>query len=203
MKEQGGMTHRWKQALVVVAVLALAVAVVQAGVKVRAEFDKEYDFSKARTFGWHPDGAGEVKLLMREGGDPEQIRIRWEPTIKDAVEQEMTKRGLAPATSGVPDLYLNYYFLSGPNSEAQTRGQFIGAIPPWGVPDFEMTTTSLKIFEQGTLILDIIDGPKRQIVWRGIAEAQVDRQRTPVEREKRLREAVGELLKKYPPKVKK
>jgi hypothetical protein len=40
-------------------------------------------------------------------------------------------------------------------------------------------------------------------VWRGIAEAKVDRQRTPVEREKRLREAVVELLKKYPPKVKK
>ena len=197
------MTNRCKQAFVVVAVLALAVAVVQAGVKVRAEFDKEYDFSKARTFGWHPDGAGEVKLLMREGGDPEQIRARWEPTIKDAVEREMTKRGLAAATSGVPDLYLNYYFLSGPNSEAQTRGQFIGAVPPWGLPDFEMTTTSLKIFEQGTLILDIIDGPKRQIVWRGIAEAEVDRQRTPVEREKRLREAVVELLKKYPPKAKK
>jgi hypothetical protein len=197
------MTQRLKEALVVAAALVLAVAVVQAGVKVRAEFDKEYDFSKARTFGWHPDGAGEVKLLMREGGDPEQIRARWEPTIKDAVEKELAKRGLVQATSGVPDLYLNYYFLSGPNSEAQTRGQFIGAVPPWGVPDFEMTTTSLKIFEQGTLILDIIDGPKRQIVWRSIAEAEVDRQRTPVEREKRIREAVVELLKKYPPKAKK
>jgi hypothetical protein len=197
------MTHRWKQALVVVGALALAVAVVQAGVKVRAEFDKDYDFSKARTYGWHPDGAGEVKMLMREGGDPEQIRARWEPTIKDAVEKEMAKRGLVPATGGVPDLYLNYYFLSGPNSEAQTRGQFIGAVPPWGVPDFEMTTTSLKIFEQGTLILDIIDGPKRQIAWRGIAEAEVNRQNTAAKREQRLREAVSELLKKYPPKTKK
>ena len=196
------MTHRWKQALVVLAGLSLSIAVVHAGVKVKVEFDKQYDFSKAKTFGWHPDGAGEVKLLMREGGDPEQIRARWEPTIKDAVEQELTKRGLVPATGGVPDLYLNYYFLSGPNSEAQTRGQFIGAIPPWGVPDFEMTTTSLKIFEQGTLILDLIDGPKRQIVWRGIGEAQVDRQRTPVEREKRIREAMAELLKKFPPKQK-
>ena len=79
------MTHRWKQAFAVVGILALAVAVVQDGVKVRADFDKEYDFSKVRTFGWHPDGAGEVKLLMKEGGDPEQIRARWEPTIKDAV----------------------------------------------------------------------------------------------------------------------
>ena len=196
------MKQTGRLALSVMLVVALA-TLVHAGMKVKAEFDMEYDFSKPRTFGWHPDGAGEVKLLMREGGDPEQIRARWEPTIKDAVQQEMTKRGLTPATSGVPDLYLNYYFLSGPNSEAQTRGQFIGAIPPWGVPDFEMTTTSLKIFEQGTLILDLIDGPKRQITWRGIAEAEVDRQRTPVEREKRLREAVVELLKKYPPKIKK
>ena len=197
------MTSRWKRTFVVVGILALTVAVVQAGIKVKVEFDKEYDFSKVRTYGWHPDGAGEVKLLMREGGDPEQIRARWEPTIKDAVEKEMGKRGLVPATSGVPDLYLNYYFLSGPNSEAQTRGQFIGAVPPWGVPDFEMTTTSLKIYEQGTLILDLIDGPKRQIVWRGIGEAKVDRQRTPVEREKRIREAMAELLKKFPPKSKK
>ena len=194
------MTYRWKQTFAAVGILALTTAVVHAGVKVKVEFDKEYDFSKVRTYGWHPDGAGEVKLLMREGGDPEQIRVRWEPTIKDAVEKELTKRGLVPATSGVPDLYLNYYFLSGPNSESQYRGQFIGAIPPWGVPDFEMTTSSLKIFEQGTLILDLIDGPKRQIVWRGIGEAKVDRQRTPVEREKRIREAMAELLKKFPPK---
>jgi hypothetical protein len=197
------MTHGRRRTFGVIAVLALAVAVVHAGVKVRAEFDKEYDFSKARTFGWHPDGAGEVKLLMREGGDPEEIRARWEPTIKDAVEQEMKKRGLAPAASGTPDLLMHYYFLSGPNSESQYRGQFIGAVPPWGLPDFAMTTTSFKIFEQGTLVLDLIDGPKRQIVWRGIAEAEVNRQRTPAERDKAIREGVSELLKKYPPKTRK
>ena len=79
----------------------------------------------------------------------------------------------------------------------------MGAVPPWGLPDFAMTTTSFKIFEQGTLVLDFVDGPKRQIVWRGVAEAEVDRQRTPVERDKRLRGAIGELLKKFPPKTKK
>ena len=191
------------RALLAAVAVTLAVAAVQAGVKVRAEFDKEYDFSKARTFGWHPDGAGEVKLLMREGGDPEQIRTRWEPTIKDAVEQEMTKRGLAPATTSTPDLIMHYYFLSGPNSESQFRGQFVGAVPPWGLPDFEMTTTSFKIFEQGTLVLDLIDGPKRQIAWRGIASAEVNRQNSAAKREQRLREAVAEMLKKFPPKPKK
>jgi hypothetical protein len=194
------MTYRWKQAFAVVAVLAAAVAIVQAGMKVKVEFDKEYDFTRAKTFGWHPDGAGEVKILERTGDDPEAIRTKWEPTIKDATEQMLTKSGLAPATSGTPDLMLHYYFLAGPNSESQYRGQFIGAIPPWGVPDFEMTTSSLKIFEEGTLILDIIDGPKRQICWRGIARAEINRQNSAAKRDQRLREAVGELLKKFPPK---
>jgi hypothetical protein len=144
-----------------------------------------------------------VKILERTGDDPEAIRTKWEPTIKDAVEQELAKSGLAPATSGTPDLMLHYYFLAGPNSESQYRGQFIGAIPPWGVPDFEMTTSSLKIFEEGTLILDIIDGPKRQICWRGIARAEINRQNSAAKRDQRLREAVGELLKKFPPKAKK
>jgi hypothetical protein len=197
------MTDRWKPALVVVGVLALAVVVVQAGMKVKVEFDKEYDFAKVKTFGWHPDGAGEVKILEKEGGDPEAIRTRWEPTIKDAAERELARGGLVPATSGTPDLLLHYYFLAGPNSESQYRGQFIGAIPPWGVPDFEMTTTSLKIFEEGTLILDIIDGPKRQIAWRGIARAEINRQNSPAKRDQRIREAMAEMLKKFPPKPKK
>jgi len=191
-----------KTALAAVVAVALATAGLQAGIKVKVEFDKEYDFTKVRTFGWHPDGAGEVKLLIREGGDPEAIRTRWEPTIKDAVEQGLAKGGIVPATSGTPDLFIHYYFLSGPNSESQYRGQFIGAVPPWGVPDFEMTTSSLKIFEQGTLILDISDGPKRQIAWRGIASAEVNRQNSAAKRDQRLREAVGELLKKFPPKPK-
>ncbi len=196
------MTHTGRFALSVMLVAALAV-VVHAGMKVKVEFDKEYDFTKAKTFGWHPDGAGEVKILERTGDDPEAIRTKWEPTIKDAAEQMLTKSGLAPATSGTPDLMLHYYFLAGPSSESQYRGQFIGAIPPWGVPDFEMTTTSLKIFEEGTLILDIIDGPKRQIAWRGIARAEINRQNSAVKRDQRIREAMSELLKKFPPKQKK
>jgi len=197
------MNYARKFACFVALAAAITTAGVQAGLKVNVEFDKVYDFTKVRTFAWHPDGAGEVKLLELHGGDPEEIRARWEPTVKDAVEQELAKRGLVPATTGAPDLFVHYYFLIGPGSESQYRGQFIGAVPPWGLPDFAMTTTSFKLFEQGTLVLDLIDAPKRSIVWRGIAEAEVNRQRTPAERDKRIREAASELLKKYPPKPQK
>lgn len=184
-----------------VAVLALSVAV-SAGVKVRAEFNKAFDFSKAKTFGWHPDGSGEVKLLEQSGDDPAKLFTRFDPVMREAIAAELTRKGLVLATTGKPDLILHYYVLIGPNSESQFRGQFVGAVPPWGLPDFAMTTTSLKIYEQGTVVLDIADSAKKEICWRGIAEAQINQQKTPAERDARIRSGIADLLKNFPPKVK-
>ena len=186
----------------IIALLVMGVAV-SAGVKTRASFDKEYDFTKPKTFGWHPDGAGEVKMLELSGDDPVKLLERFDPVFKDAIATELTRRGLVLATDGKPDIVVHYYVLIGPNSESQFRGQFVGAVPPWGLPDFAMTTTSFKVFEQGTVVLDLMDATRKEIVWRGVAEAQINREKSPAERDKRIRDGIAELLKKFPPKGKK
>ena len=188
---------------VVVVSLLLTGVVALAGVKVRADFDKEYDFTKPKTFGWHPDGAGEVKMLQQSGDDPVKLNERFEPVFKDAIATELAKRGLVLATNGKPDIVIHYYVLIGPNSESQFRGQFVGAVPPWGLPDFAMTTTSFKVFEQGTVVLDLMDAARKEIVWRGVAETEIQRQRMPAERDARIRAGMADLLKKFPPKAKK
>jgi hypothetical protein len=189
-------------AVIVVAMLATGV-VALAGVKVRADFDKEYDFTKPKTFGWHPDGAGEVKMLQLSGDDPVKLLERFDPVFKDAIATELAKRGLVLATDGKPDIVIHYYVLIGPNSDSQFRGQFVGAVPPWGLPDFAMTTTSFKVYEQGTVVLDLMDAKRKEIVWRGVAEAEINRQKSPAERDTRIRAGIADLLKKFPPKAKK
>jgi hypothetical protein len=174
-----------------------------AGIKVRADFDKEYDFTKLKTFAWHPDGAGEVKMLQQSGDDPVKLNERFEPVFKDAIATELAKRGLVLATDGKPDIVIHYYVLIGPNSESQFRGQFIGAVPPWGLPDFAMTTSSFKVFEQGTVVLDLMDSARKEIVWRGVAEAEINREKLPAERDARIRSGIADMLKKFPPKAKK
>jgi hypothetical protein len=189
-------------AVIVVAMLLTGV-VALAGVKTRETFDKEYDFTKPKTFGWHPDGAGEVKMLQQSGDDPVKLNERFEPVFKDAIATALAKRGLVLATNGKPDIVIHYYVLIGPNSESQFRGQFVGAVPPWGLPDFAMTTTSFKVFEQGTVVLDLMDAARKEIVWRGVAETEIERQRMPAERDARIRQGIADLLKKFPPKAKK
>jgi hypothetical protein len=196
------MRHPMKLALFVALVTMIAGVAIAAKIKVRVEYDKTFDFRVFHTYAWHPEGAGEVKMLQNTD-DPEQIRSRLEPVIRQAVDQELAKRGITQATSGTPDFYVNYYLLIGPGSSSQYQGQFIGAVPAWGIPDFMMSTTSLKAFEQGTLILDVAAVSLKSVVWRGVGEAEIDRQRTDAERHKRIQDGVREMLKNFPPKYKK
>ena len=54
--------------------------------------------------------------------------------------------------------------------------------------------------EEGTLILDIVDPASRNLIWRGIASAAVDRSKTPGERRARFKKAVSQLMAQFPPK---
>jgi Domain of unknown function (DUF4136) len=184
-------------------VLASAAVVVSAKVKIDVMHDPEFDFRPVRTFAWHPGGAGEVKVLVKNSGDPQKLRERFEPVIKPAVEQELTKKGLTLSLGGTPDVYASYYVLITAGDSSQAIGQFLSPTMEWGVPPFAGATQSLKIYEQGSLILDLSSPSLKSAVWRGVAKAEIERQRSEPQRDARIREAVREMIKKYPPKSKK
>jgi Domain of unknown function (DUF4136) len=50
----------------------------------------------------------------------------------------------------------------------------------------------------GALVLDMT--AKNVIVWRGVADAKIKRETENPKREELIREAVRDLLKKFPPK---
>jgi hypothetical protein len=186
------------QVTVLVAALALGVGVA-AKTKTTVKHDKAFDFTGKKTWAWHPDGSGSFKLLQATGEDPAKLYARFDPVIAGAVERALTAHGMTRAT-GTPDYYVNYYVLIGPGSSTQYAAQFLAPTPEWGVIPFVGATTSFEVFEQGSLILDVSAVSTKSVVWRGIAQAEIDRQRSAAARDQRLQEAVAELLKKFPPK---
>jgi uncharacterized protein DUF4136 len=183
-----------------IALAAAATGLNAAKVKVRSDYDKKFDFAALHTYSWHPDGAGDVKLLQATNDNPSALRGQLEPVIKSAVDQILRQRGFTNPTTGKPDFYVYYYVLVGPNISAQTMGQFLAPVPEWGVPPFAPSTTSLEIYEQGTLIVDVSSVSLQSMVWRGTAQAEIDRARSDAARDARIRDAVGEMFKKFPPK---
>ena len=193
------MTHARRLVLGVALAIVVAVAPLVAGIKVKVQNDKTFNFEGLKTYAWRLDGVNPIKMLENTQDNPEQIRKNLEPVILDAVDQELTKKGFKRVTSGEPDLYLDYYVLVGPNASSQYHGQFVGGVPAWGLPDFAMSTSALKIYEQGSLIIDVVSIAQKQTVWRGSADTEIDRRRTPDERAGIIGEAVAKMFAKFPP----
>lgn len=185
---------------VVITLVAIAAVGVAAKVKIRTQHDKTFDFRGVRTYAWHPEGAGEVKVLEANADDPASLRAKLEPVIKAAVEEQLAQRGLVPAAGGQPDLHVYYYLLIGAGTSSQYMGQFLTSTPEWGLPVMSGPTTSFKAYEQGSLVLDLSAPSLKSTVWRGVAQAEIDRQRSDADRAKRIRDGVKEMLGKFPPK---
>jgi hypothetical protein len=177
--------------------MALVLGVSVEGVDVRVEFDKKFDFKPMRTWTWNTEGAGRVIMARSSSDDAEAAKKVAEPLIVDAVTTEIMKRGLQPAASAA-DLIVTYYLLLSTNMTAQTMGQFLPATTAWGLPPFAPATQSLQMMNQGSLVLDL--KARSEIVWRGVAQAKISFDATQQKREALLREAVRDLLKRYPPK---
>ena len=164
---------------------------------VKIDFDKTFNFTAARTWRFDPAGNGEVKMARTQKDDPDGAKAIAEPNIVDAVNNEMQKHKLQRADT--PDLIVRYFLLLTTNQTAQTMGQFLPGTVAWGLPPFEQTTQSLKLMNQGALVIDL--AANGNVVWRGVAQAKVKFDADFKKREALLREAVHDLLRRFPPKA--
>jgi len=183
-------------ALAMMTAVLLLVESAFARVDVKIDFDKAFNFTAVRSWRFDPAGNGEVKMARTQKDDPDAVKAVAEPIIVDAVTKEMQLLKLQRADS--PDVIVRYFLLLTTNQTAQTMGQFLPGTVAWGLPPFEQTTQSLKLMNQGSLVIDL--AANGNVVWRGIAQAKLKFDADFKKREAVIREAVHDLLRRFPPK---
>jgi hypothetical protein len=145
------------------------------------------DVAQYRTYDWGP-----VDDLP--AGDP---RLDKDPHFRDyvegAVEKQLAARGIARSTSGTPDLLIHYHASISQRIDVnRTEREYKycqGAdCQSWIIQ-----------YEAGTLVLDIVDARKNQMIFRGWAQDSVgnlpadpDRMRVKID------EAVSRMLARFP-----
>jgi hypothetical protein len=176
-------------------VAMLLAALPAAAVKVKVESGRTYDLTRARTWAWNPEGAGEVKVARTADDDAEAARQIAEPVIMAAVAAAMDKRGRR-LTPDAPDVVLTYYLLLTTSATSQSLGQFLPGVAQWAVPPFNAATQSLEVRNEGGLLLYL--RAKDVVVWRGFAQARIDTSATAAQRDTLLRDAISDLLRRLP-----
>jgi hypothetical protein len=187
------MTTRLKAWMTIVAVAAVVEAV--AAIDVKVDFDKTFDFTAIGTWSWNPDGPGHVRMARTQLDDPAAMQQWAEPIVMSAAVEELAARGLRH-TASAGDVTITYFLLLSTNLSAQTVGQFVPSTTEWALPPLTRGTQSLKLMNRGSLVLDA--NANGTVVWRGVADANVKIGADATRREGLLREAVRDLVRRFP-----
>jgi len=174
------------------ALAALALAGCASGPEIRADYDRAADFGKYRSYGF-------VANAGTDSGDFKSLSTQM---LQNAAAREMEARGYV--RSDDPDLVINFKGQLEEKVDIEsTPAPYYG--PGWGYAGWggaywggwggtEVTTRRYNV---GTLVMDVVDREKRQVVYQGGVEGVVTREMMQ-NREASINAAVGHIFSKYP-----
>jgi hypothetical protein len=117
--------------------------------------------------------------------------------VRSAVDRELAARGLEQLPSG-GDLGVVYHAAIEGRMDVYNVDRSYGYRPYWGWAGPVYTETHVRYFDEGTLILDLVDMSTQKLVWRASAQAEVNERADPETRTQRLNEAVARMLEGFP-----
>jgi len=173
-----------------VALLAVGCA---SGPDIRADYDKTVDFGKYHTYGF-----------VSQAGAGNEFKSLSQQILQRAASREMESRGYTH--SDTPDLAINFKGKLEEKTDIEsTPAPYYGA--GWGYGGMrggyggyggyggsEVTTHRYKV---GTLVMDVVDREKRQVVFQGGFEDVVTKDML-ANREQTITNAVAQIFARYP-----
>ena len=156
-----------------------------AGMAIEAEQDPAVTFDRYETYTWSSN--------QRAPGDV-RVTPALAAQIRDDIDRHLAQKGYVRVdTDG--DVSVTYRVTVEGETIVQTMSGYYGS--GW-TDDLARPGPSLRRYEEGTLIIDALDGESERLIWRGSAVAEV-RQRVSIEdRSARVAEAVRKVLERFP-----
>jgi len=166
----------YKAFIVLIAILALSACKIRP--PVTADYDTQYDFSKLKSYAWvKPKDVNRVSTLDNK-------------RQMNAIETMLNRKGFEKAANiESADFLLRTHTITDKKTDVDSFYRVWGYHPfpfhhPIGWPH-NTTTTVVREYEVGTLVLDIVDPVNKQVIWRSSISRKLGiyLNRTPEERD--------------------
>ncbi len=171
-------------ALVLIFACALASAACSS-LKTSLEYDKNADFRLYKTFAF----------AERSIQDP-----YWYSIVEASITAELKKKGLSPRDQD-PDLVVSYnatFAMGETTSKVYSSGVAYSTGTGWTTLAGAGLVT-VKDLPVGTLLVNLADPKKKELVWRATASAEIDRNASLAGRERAVSGAIARIFEGYPP----
>ena len=167
--------------------------------QISSDHDPSISFAGLKTYNWIPEP-------QKATGDPRIDDPFIERRIRDAVDNQLAAQGYNKQAAGTPDFLIGYHVALDKKLAVSTMNEYYGTVvgPRWhhSTPRWYGSETYVYDYDEGSLILDIIEAGTRKLLWRGSARARVDTTASAERKTKRINEAVQRILAQFPPKPK-
>jgi len=161
------------------------------------DYDQTFPFGQYKTYRWYDDDQNTRESQYRRYNSSDQ-------RVRNTADQELMQRGFRPGGRGQADFWVNYHVTKRQTQKisGQEQGMHGGvAAGTYGrsVSVGYSSGQSVKTYEDGTAVFDVIDIKTGKIVWRGVAEGRLKNNMSKADREQLTITVVHELLKQFPP----
>jgi hypothetical protein len=172
------------KALKLVSLFITLLLVSCSSVRVNTDYDKNVDFSSYKTYAFYKTGIDKVEI-----SDLDKKRILR------SIDEEMTAKGFAK--SEAPDILININTKAEKNINVNQfyagygYGWGFGWNPYWG-GNYSVNTNT-----EGTLIIDLIDAKKKELIWQGEGVGYLTQNTN--KKDENIKDFVTKILAQYPP----
>ena len=187
----GGRIMRTASIGIVVGVAMLTAAC--ASVSVNTDYNSEAisSMSAYQGYAWLPHP---------QGGDTRANNDLVATRVVNAVDEALAASGYRKAQQDA-DFLVGWHLSLEGKIDVTTVNRYYGyGYGRWrGGAVVVGQTTSVREYDEGTLIIDIVDAASNELVWRGTAQGEIKANATGEQRSERVRSVVQQILEDFPP----
>jgi hypothetical protein len=183
-----------RNSVTVAALAAALLTVACSSTRVQTDYDHGADFAQYSTFAWYSS----TDKDPRPTTGPNQI---VDGRIRQAIAQNILAKGLTQTAPDKADLLVTYYT----SLSSQLRMHHTGWGYGWGHGPYwrfgygywpGWSHTGVYTYHEGTIIVDIVDRTKQQLVWRGVVTSVLNRKSSS---EEKIDQSMIRVLSEFPP----
>jgi hypothetical protein len=172
------------------------------------DYDKSINFSSLKTYRWHTQNKYNTASQQYL-----KVNNLMDQRIRATIDKQLQAQNYTLVSSGKVDFLINYSVVVEDKTDINTYNNYNGYYPGfrYGMgygyygrrmsvgyssgPDVQVTH-----YQQGTLIIDIINPGTDQLMWRGAADGRLPKNADRAEKDKLIQQYVTKILSDFPPK---
>ncbi len=183
----------------------LAMILLLAGCGSQVAIDSDYkagfDFTQLRSYQWHGSSKNHANDIL-------------DGRIRNSVDEVLGSQGYQLEKGAQVDFLVNYGVTTEEKTDIRTYNTYSGMAPGYSMGyrrgyyryGYSMAYRSEPEvvsyqYEEGTLIIDVVDAKTDKLVWRGTAEGRLKDNMSVEERQQATKAIVAKVLEGFPPEA--